>query len=287
MEKLKRAVIKEEYIAITGDMTEAVILNQFIYWSERVRDFDKFVSEENNRATKFLRHDEQIEIDLNCGWIYKKAAELKDEIMCSNSEKTISRKMNNLVEKGFLDKRKWDRTYQYRVNLINIKKALNSKGYELQDYKLDIEETLKFENGHIGDSKRHNDDTKRHGDGAIPETTTEITSKITKIINVVAPNGDNVKFFSAIFKYYFETYERYMGKAHPMLSEKYVKQIIDSIIVVSIDVYSDKHEIIKANDWEEMIDMYFRSNLDCDRNMVHFAQPEILYNRASNCELIE
>ena len=25
---------------------------------------------------------------------------------------------------------------------------------------------------------------------------------------------------------------------------------------------------------------------DCDRNMIHFAQPEILYNRADNCKLV-
>ena len=32
--------------------------------------------------------------------------------------------------------------------------------------------------------------------------------------------------------------------------------------------------------------MYFNSNLDCDRNMIHFVQPEILYNRADNCKLV-
>ena len=39
--KLKRVVIKEELFALTGDFKEAIILNQFIYWSERIRDFDK------------------------------------------------------------------------------------------------------------------------------------------------------------------------------------------------------------------------------------------------------
>jgi hypothetical protein len=44
--KLKRAVIKEEYVALTGSVDKALILNQFVYWSERVRDFDLFVKEE-------------------------------------------------------------------------------------------------------------------------------------------------------------------------------------------------------------------------------------------------
>lgn len=146
--------------------------------------------------------------------------------------------------------------------------------------KLYEEETLRYNEMVIPVLPNRNTGINKTG-RPLTETTTEITSKITKIINVVAPNGDNVNFFSAIFKYYFETYERYMEKVHPMLSEKYVKQIVDSI-----DIFSDEYEIIKADDWEKMIDMYFNSNLDCDRNIIHFAQPEILYNRASNCNLI-
>jgi hypothetical protein len=72
-----------------------------------------------------------------------------------------------------------------------------------------------------------------------------------------------------------------MNKEHPLLSKKYVKQIVDSI-----DVFSDEYEILKVAEWESIIDMYFNSNLDCDRNMIHFAQPEILYNRADNCKLV-
>ena len=49
--KLKRVVIKEELFALTGDFKEAIILNQFNYWSERRSDFDKFVEEENKHIT--------------------------------------------------------------------------------------------------------------------------------------------------------------------------------------------------------------------------------------------
>ena len=46
MKKLKRAVIKEELLILTGHFLEALILNQFLYWSERVRDLDVFILEE-------------------------------------------------------------------------------------------------------------------------------------------------------------------------------------------------------------------------------------------------
>lgn len=206
--KLKRAIIKEEYIAITGDMLESVILNQFIYWSERVWDFDKFIKEENERQERYCRPSQGEEPTMQPllhGWIYKKAAELKDEIMSTDSEKTINRKLSSLVEKGFLDRRnnpkiKYDRTYQYRVNFENIIKALLEKGYILQDYKVDLKfivEALKTDKGQNDDCSKNKDDNskgqidalknqivvlknqidalKEQGVQAIPKTTTETT----------------------------------------------------------------------------------------------------------------
>lgn len=137
----KTVVLRESLFAITGSQTEAIMLNQFLYWSQRMDDFDKYISEENERASKFSPETDLKE--LSEGWIYKKATELKDEIMSEDSEKTINRYILNLVEKGFLDRRRnprltWDRTYQYRVNLRNVAVALYDKGYFLQGYRYDI-----------------------------------------------------------------------------------------------------------------------------------------------------
>lgn len=178
--RLKRAVIKEEYIAITGDMLESVILNQFIYWSERVGDFDKFIKEENERQEKYCRPsqgEEPIVQPLLHGWIYKKAAELKEEIMSTDSEKTINRKLTSLVEKGFLDRRnnpkiKYDRTYQYRVNFENIIKALLEKGYMLQDYRVDLKfivEALKTDKGQNDESQSHGVESQGQNDASVPD----------------------------------------------------------------------------------------------------------------------
>ena len=45
MKKLRRVVIKEELVALTGSVDAAIVLNQMIYWSERVKDFDDFIAE--------------------------------------------------------------------------------------------------------------------------------------------------------------------------------------------------------------------------------------------------
>lgn len=147
MKKLKRVVIKEELVALTGDITEAIILNQFLYWSERVADFDKFITEEKERAKT---NGIELNFPLTNGWIYKKISELKDETMLTDSEKTIRRKVQNLVKKGFLQERqnpiyKWDKTLQYRVNLIYIAKKLHEIGYRLEGYKYDLSELVSDE----------------------------------------------------------------------------------------------------------------------------------------------
>lgn len=50
MEKIKKVVLREDLLAITGDFRKAIILKQFIYWSERVSDADKFIEKENEIA---------------------------------------------------------------------------------------------------------------------------------------------------------------------------------------------------------------------------------------------
>ncbi|MTI82383.1 MAG: hypothetical protein FH756_00480 [Firmicutes bacterium] len=192
--KLKRVVVKEEFVALTGDMIKAIILNQFIYWSERVQDFDKFIQEEKARAKV---DDEEIKISQSNGWIYKSAEELSDETMLNLAHNTIRRHIKYLTDKGWIDQRtnpdrKWDRTTQYRVNLVKINSDLMKIGYALQDYKvelngLDIDKSptdtrmSEMDNAlskmYNGTSKLDNR-TLQNGQ-AIPEITTEITTETT------------------------------------------------------------------------------------------------------------
>ena len=138
MKPLKRVVIKEELVELTGDFRPALILNQFIYWIERMYDTDKYIREENERA---LKHDLEVNMEESKGWIYKTAEELNNELMIGMSKATIGKYIKQLVEAGYLSQRrnpkyKWDKTLQYRVDLYKIQKDLAKLGYALEGYRL-------------------------------------------------------------------------------------------------------------------------------------------------------
>ena len=129
---LKVAVIREEFMALTHDPMVAIVLNQLVYWSLRVKDFDLFLKEERqfNPACNVLpRH----------GWIYKTAEDLIGETMLKVSKSTMMRYLSVLHEAGWLDKRsnaanKWDKTLQYRVNLRKLQEDLLILGYTLPGF---------------------------------------------------------------------------------------------------------------------------------------------------------
>lgn len=64
-----------------------------------------------------------------------------EDCMMTISRQTMNRFLDALVKKGWLSKRrnpkyKWDRTSQYRVNLIKIQQDLQNIGYSLEGYSL-------------------------------------------------------------------------------------------------------------------------------------------------------
>ena len=138
MKKLKRVVIKEELVELTGDYRPAIILNQMLYWTERMFDTDNYIREEKTRA---LNNDTEINIMESKGWIYKTAEDLNEELMVGMSTPTIRKYIKQLVEKGYLVQRKnpkykWDKTIQYRVDLYKIQLGLGKLGYALEGYRL-------------------------------------------------------------------------------------------------------------------------------------------------------
>ncbi len=192
--KLGRIVIKQELVELTGDYKLAIVLNQMIYWSERVADYDKFIKEEKERLK--AENIDSENISLQNGWIYKKADELAEECMITSSEATMRRYLDKLVEKGWLSKRnnpkyRWDKTFQYRVELHKIQIDLNQLGFALDGYAHVLNDDSKNQ---IDDSNFQNDDSKNqnessnfhfdapnfHDERAIPEITSEITSELKK-----------------------------------------------------------------------------------------------------------
>ena len=172
--KLKRATIKEELVVLTGDCLKAVVLNQFIYWSERTRDFDAFIEEEKKRNPETV-------VNLTHGWIYKSAKELSDEVMIGSHD-TVARKLAELVNDGWIKRRNnpnytWDRTYQYRPAIREIQIALQELGYALDGYPLVINREC------ITQSAESNAQSA----SAIPEITNKDYLEEKSITNVIDP----------------------------------------------------------------------------------------------------
>ena len=176
--RIKKAVIREDLLSITNDYRKAIILNQFIYWSERVSDADKFIQKENEIANS----NGEEERELFYGWIYKTAEELADEVMLGLSASQIRRYISDLVDMGYISKRnnpkyKWDRTLQYRVNLVNIAKDLKKNGYPLSDYRIEIPENEKSNAHECAINNEPMKNQTQVSDRAIPENTTDITNR--------------------------------------------------------------------------------------------------------------
>jgi len=129
---LKKAVLREELAALTGDSLSALVLSQMLYWSERVRDHDAFLQEEQERR-------KNKNVGLQRGWIWKSSEQLRDELMECASARSIRRKLSGLVERGWLAERanprhRWDRTKQYRADILRIHQDLEGLGYSLEGY---------------------------------------------------------------------------------------------------------------------------------------------------------
>lgn len=189
--KLKRVVIKEEFIELTGNLNEAVLLNQLLYWQERVNDYDRLLAEEISRM-----QDAGIEpnVEISNGWIYKKAEELAEETLLKASRQTIRNTINKLIEKGYVLQRRnpkynWDKTLQYRINFPKLMSDLQGIGYALEGYELLEKAMLNTEHSNVkylpSDEKNgHSEVQNLHSNveilQAIPEITSEITSENLK-----------------------------------------------------------------------------------------------------------
>ncbi|MBF4501193.1 conserved phage C-terminal domain-containing protein [Savagea sp. SN6] len=241
MKKLKRALIKEELVKLTNEVNEAIVLNQFIYWSERVKDSDSFLKEEIERSKRYndgsVMSPEEAKSTLLNGWIYKTAEEMLDETMLTISRQTMDRVLKNLVDKKFVNRRrnpkyKWDKTWQYRVDLQFINQKLIELGYSLEGYSLpnsyfeqsEVQnEQSKVQYGHTKaqyeQSKVQYEQSNAQDEQAIPEITTKTTTKITTENNNVV--SEDISIYKIIIDYLNDkTKKRY--KYDSKSNQKYI-----------------------------------------------------------------
>lgn len=302
--KIKKSVIREDLLSITGDYRKAIILNQFIYWSERVDDADKFIKKENEIAQS---NGEETR-ELFYGWIYKSADEMAEEIMLGLSSSQVRRHISGLVDMGYLSKRnnpkyKWDRTLQYRVNLVNIAKALKANGYSLNDYKISIPEDNEAPNAH--QCAINNVDISNRtvsNEGAIPDITTDnidvdiyascprqsvrqatpptsyidqnsftkdelhrhLVQRTKKFFPDSENNKGSVVELTKIIEYFYAKYEEELGEKHPVLSDRALGNITVRYLYPSGVL--DTYSVYEFDDYKDLIDRYFTVDYGKYRN---------------------
>jgi hypothetical protein len=95
-----------------------------------------------------------------------------------------------------------------------------------------------------------------------------------KNVNGFLEKSSDRKFYLSFIKYYFGKYENCMQQEHPVLRVDKWKKVIDTI-----DEFLDEHEIEEIESLTKMVDAYFDQQIECDRNILHFATSGILENR--------
>ena len=181
--KLKRVVIKEEFVELTGNYKLALVLNQLLYWTERVgpKRYNLFAKEERKRNINDTTN-------LKGGWVYKKAEEIAAELMMGITPETARNWLKELENQGYIlsrknPKEKWDHTKQYRVNLLKIQSDLQDLGFNLEGYINIFEKrekplrSPKSPNRNNLGSKQNNYDSNLNNYDTIPEITSENTNR--------------------------------------------------------------------------------------------------------------
>ena len=186
----KRAVLCEELFELCRhDDLMALCLRQMLYWLPRTRTIDRYIEEETAR-----QGNDEAGTAPTGGWVYKTAEQLKGEIMTGRSRKAVSMRLCSLVEQGWLERRqnpiyKWDRTWQYRVNLLKLEADLNALGYSLatvmgQDFRF-VAVLHGVANdpstGHGVQSEGNGVQSEGNGVRALPETLSETPHKEREI----------------------------------------------------------------------------------------------------------
>lgn len=163
---LRRVVVREELVDLTGDYVKAMILDYFLQRQAEVQDLDRYIREERVRAGS---GGEEVRIHETGGWIYKDAEELSEEAMLRTAKSTVGRHVAALVDAGYLARRRnphyrWDKTYQYRVDLRKVRADLATLGYPLEGWFSPPAGSEMSDLHHPGFDTKHRDSETEHRD---------------------------------------------------------------------------------------------------------------------------
>lgn len=130
---LKIAMVREEFAILTGSFLHALVLNQFNYYQLAVKHVDAYIAQENARNAA---ENGKPEMPLTEGWFYKTADELCEELMFPFKKSRALEIIDDLIARGWVMVRqnpqhKYDRTKQYRLNLVALHQDLRELGFSL------------------------------------------------------------------------------------------------------------------------------------------------------------
>jgi hypothetical protein len=133
--QMKKAVLREDLMAITKDITQSMVLGQMLYWTKTLDQVNQLVFEENKR----LAEDSLPQCEYNYGWIWKSAREMREDLMMAFTEDSIQKAFSVLSSSGLLMKRnnpkvRYDRKLQYRVDLLFLRRKLKDFGWAMTDF---------------------------------------------------------------------------------------------------------------------------------------------------------
>ena len=83
--QMKKAVLREDLMAVTKDLTQSMVLSQMLYWTKTLDQVNQLIFEENKR----LAEESQPQCEYNYGWIWKSAREMREDLMMAFTEDSI------------------------------------------------------------------------------------------------------------------------------------------------------------------------------------------------------
>ena len=91
---------------------------------------------------------------------------------------------------------------------------------------------------------------------------------VKKQYSVIGKHPYSIEEIFSIFEYYFYIYYQYIGKEHPYLKPEQIRRIIE------IMPYCDDMDI-EPIDYKTLINSYFQTDFNSDRNINHFFSGDI------------
>lgn len=140
--KMRSIPLREELMLLTGDVKDALLLQQLIYWTEITGKMDEKILKRMDALEKVGASFEDIDEEskkLRDGWFYKSLEDLKEELFDMMSISTVSRRLSALKKKGFIEDKKdphdkLNHEKWYRANLYQIQLELHKLGFNLHGY---------------------------------------------------------------------------------------------------------------------------------------------------------